>query len=559
MAGKFMLVRKIIIPIMTLVIMASQLSGCAIMDSKEMISMIDAGQSITIEVAKPNYDVVIKGEQQKDTGWVQLDQLKTFNTGFRQGFDEIFNINIVTENKVNGKSGSLYVDESGDRSGNTTIEDAFRNKTFVTKYWNEPAVKSALAKIALEAYTDIDGSDTYAIAGALNAYYNLMPDSVNPSSFNATQSMSREQFYTLVFKSTEGVKEIRIDQDFEKAIGGATEYSKYAQEVDELGFLSVSNKSLDGSSYKGSISRAEAIYMVVNSNFADKLAEVTGKEKAFSDTKNAGDLAYKAGFKVKNKETKEITGKDRWQSYTLAYMLQNPDKGMQSELYNAMVIAKDLGIVGGTESRWDEPISKSEAIQLMVNTQLAKNKVYGYLSTAEYGKLNAAKFKINVEGQNVLGVDGNGMKFGKDWAEVPSAQVPVNPNTELSSGRTLADAKRMIDGERDRCNDRGYSAEDTKAVLTQMAKDLGTTLDEVERLPDAPVNVVKPAEQNQASKPTQQTQPSNTTGAEVGTPGAFPKTALDVDGNGVEDELESVRGTGGGTTVSDPNFNPKAN
>jgi len=181
------------------------------------------------------------------------------------------------------------------------------------------------------------------------------------------------------------------------------------------------------------------------------------------------------------------------------------------------------------------------------------------LSESEYGKINADKFKVNVDKNDVTGVDENGMKFGKDWAEVPSAQVPVNPNTELSSGRTLADARRMIDGERARCNDRGYSAEDTKALLTQLAKDLGTTLDEVERLPDAPVNVVKPAEQNQASKPTQLTQPSNTTGAEVGTPGAFQKTEWDSDGNGINDDLEATRMTGGGTTVSDPNFNPKAN
>jgi hypothetical protein len=374
-----MRIKKLVIPILTLIILVSQLSGCAVMSSNEMVDMINQGQSVTIELPKPAYDIVIKGQQQENIDWVQLDQLKTFNQGFRQGVDEVFNINIVTENGMNGKSGCLYVDEAGDRNGNTTLEDALRNKVFVTKYWQNADVKSQLVKLASEAYTDVDGNDTYAILGTINAYYNLLPNAENPSSFNPTQSLTREDFYTLVFKTEEGVRDINVDKRFADAVGGETNFTKFAQEVDEYGFLSVANKSLDANSYKGSISRAEAIYMIVNKHFPEELAKVTGKEQAFKDTKNAGDLALKAGFKYKDKETKEIIGKDRWQAYTLAYMLQNPDKGMQEDLYKAMVVAKQLNLIPGDESRWDEPISKAEAIQLVVNTHLAKNSLYGYL------------------------------------------------------------------------------------------------------------------------------------------------------------------------------------
>lgn len=79
---------------MTLIIMASQLVGCAVVESSEMVKMIDAGESIVLEVASPSYNVVVQGEQKEDIEWIELDQLKTYNDGFRQGFDEVFNINI---------------------------------------------------------------------------------------------------------------------------------------------------------------------------------------------------------------------------------------------------------------------------------------------------------------------------------------------------------------------------------------------------------------------------------------------------------------------------------
>lgn len=489
MASKFMRVKKLVIPTLTLIILVSQLSGCAVMSSNEMVDMINQGRSITIELPKPAYDIVIKGQQQEDIEWVQLDQLKTFNQGFRQGVDEVFNINIVTENGINGKSGCLYVDEAGDRNGNTTLEDALRNKVFVTKYWQDADVKTKLAKLANEVYTDVDGNDTYAILGAINAYYNLMPNAENPSSFNPTQSLTREDFYTLAFKTEEGVRDINVDKRFADAVGGETKFTKFAQEVDEYGFLSVANKSLDANSYKGSISRAEAVYMMVNKHFPEELAKVTGKEQAFKDTKNAGDLALKVGFKYKDKETKEILGKDRWQAYTLAYMIQNPDKGLQDELYKAMVVAKQAGLISGDESRWDEPISKAEAIQLVINTHLAKNNLYGYLSKVEYGKNDLSKFTVESEDPyKVIGVDEEGMKYGKDWVQVPKEQFKLDPNTKLENGLTLAQAKQLINELGEKWIKEGVSADEVQKRQEFIAKDMGTTLETLEALPNTTVN-----------------------------------------------------------------------
>ncbi len=516
MSGKFMRIRKVIVPMLTLIIMVSQLVGCSIMTSNEMVDMINQGQSITIELPAPAYEINIRGQQQENIDWVQLDQLKTFNNGFRQDIDSLLNINIISQNGINGKSGSLYVDEVGDRNGNTALENAFRNKVFVNKYWNNETVKGELAALVEQAYSDVDKNSEFAIMASLNAYYNLLPDYKNPDSFNGAMSLTREEFYTLVFKSEEGVKPIEIDTSFEQAIGGQTEYSKYAQEVDEYGFLSIFNKSLDGTSYKGSISRAEAVYMIVNKHFTQELAKVTGREQAFKDTKNAGDIALKLGFK--EKINGEIIGKDRWQAYILAVSVQHPDKGLQEELYKAMVVAKNLNLINGSESRWDEPISKAEAIQLVVNTHLAKNSLYGYLSEVEYGRMNTSKFNTASENAfEVIGVDDEGFAYGKDWTEVPESIAPADPSKLLDNGLTLGEVKRAIDMQREHYKKNGYSESEINKHLEELAKEFGSSLEEINRLTDTknPAPVIQQPKQG-SEKPAQETPKNNSDNSSSG-------------------------------------------
>lgn len=473
MNGKFMSVKRLIIPMMSFIIMTSQLLGCSVVASADMVKMIDSGQEISIEVAAPNYDIAIKGTQDSALEWTQLDQLKSYNN-FRQDFDKAFNINTVTENGINGKSGCLFVDESGDRNGNTSLIDVVRNKTFVTKYWADNNVKDAIAKASGQAYTDLAGNETYQIAGAINAYFNLIPGASNPSSFNPTESMSREAFYSMLYRATNGVQQLSEDGAFDNAVGGKTNFTAYAAGIDEKGFLSVTNKSLDGNSYKGSISRAEAVYMIVNTLFPDELAKVTGKEAAFNDTKNAGDLALIAGFKTKQADG-TYTKKDRCESYTLAYMMQHPNDGLDENLYKAMVVAKAQGLIDGSDSRWDEPISNSEAVVMVVNSGLAMNKLYGYKSEAEYGKINQAKFQVMTQ---------NGVDTTKKVIEATKAESTGDPAKILSSGMTLRDARVKIDSLIAGIKAMGDTVDNNKAYLEQQCEAMGTTLDEVNSLPE---------------------------------------------------------------------------
>ena len=392
MAAKFMKIKKIVIPTLTFILIASHLCGCAIFQPQEMVEAINQGQSVTIEVAEPStYDVKAeKGEKETEVTWIQLDQLKTHSAGFRQGFDKQFNITVVTESGLGGKSGSLYVNPQGERDGNTSLKDAFRNKVFQTKYWSDATVRHELVKLVNGVYTDIsDLDEDTSLLASLNAYYNLLNDSKNPDAFNHTQSLSREEFYTLFLKANNGVYNLNGDTiSAYESVAGQTEYSRYASQVADTGWLPYSNHSLDGTNATGSITRLEAVYMVVNNLFPEELAKVKESDKSYTDIRNAGDLALKAGFKEQLKdEAKTIREKDRWQAYSLAYSLQNPQKGVQRELYKASVVAYNLGLLPGEDMRWDESISKAEALQLLLDAYEKQNSLYGYLTEVENGKI----------------------------------------------------------------------------------------------------------------------------------------------------------------------------
>jgi hypothetical protein len=78
--------------------------------------------------------------------------------------------------------------------------------------------------------------------------------------------------------------------------------------------------------------------LVMNQYFADDLKNFNeDTESGFSDVKNGGNLANNG------------RGQDKWELYTLAYMMDHTDKGMQEELYKAMALANKLGVLKADE------------------------------------------------------------------------------------------------------------------------------------------------------------------------------------------------------------------
>ena len=72
MAGRFMKIKKVVIPFMTLVVMTSQLAGCATMSSDEMLKTMQESPEVSIEYAIP------------DSGQQILDASDVINVGDQQ-------------------------------------------------------------------------------------------------------------------------------------------------------------------------------------------------------------------------------------------------------------------------------------------------------------------------------------------------------------------------------------------------------------------------------------------------------------------------------------------
>jgi hypothetical protein len=231
-------------------IILSLMSLCGVWNSNELCNQIQNRSTVTLTMAKPTaYTISVKGKQMTEDSWIQLDQIKTYNK-FRIEFDKLFNINIITKNGVNGKSGCLYVDSKDDRNGNTTISDAFRNQRFVEKYWNDTDVQHGIMSLTHEAYSDVKESDEDSLMASLNAYYNLLDDASDPSSFNPTESVSRRDFMAMVYKATTPVnteysKGFSTDDPFIKSVGDTTIHTLFARVLKDAGFLKFSDGSLN--------------------------------------------------------------------------------------------------------------------------------------------------------------------------------------------------------------------------------------------------------------------------------------------------------------------------
>lgn len=453
-----------------------------------MLDYINNDKSITIGVRDVQAET-IQGDKSTSIEWEPLDQIKTYNMGFRQAFDRLFNTNTVRDNSerdVGSKQGCLYVglvDGKEVQNGNSTLADAFRNKTFVEKYWNDKLVQKGLTEVCEDAYKDVDRNSEYSISASLNAYYNLTSDgkSGQDSYYNPTDVLTREQFYTMLLKATTPYYEIEDSSNFEKAIGTDSEYLKYASQVAKYGFLPYENKSLDANTISGSITKAEVIYMLVQMYFPELYGQATDKSPNYTDVPAGGDIAVNIGFKEVQKgdgdKPDQLVEKDRWQTYTLAYMLSNPDKGAQSELYRALAVAKQVGIIPGSTSGWDTSVNKHTAIVLIVNTLLAKNNIDGYLTETEYAEMfNSNTNTEEVDTDNESGVTTDDL-FGNNTE---------NENTEEDKNSTEDGAVTEENGDE--------TASDSNIDETNSTDNKDTGTEEVDNIDESAIDNSKPAE-----------------------------------------------------------------
>lgn len=340
--------------ILSTAMIAGALVGCG-GEAKQMKAAMDSGESATVTMEGK------AGDNYEELTWMELDQLRTHND-IRRGVDDVFGV--ITFD-VGSKNGMIYADSEGNWNGNSTLYQAFRNKTFAETYSDHKTLKQ-ITEAARKEFSDATAEDIGSVMG-MNAYFNVLPSGTDGTSalgFSAT----RAEAMGAIFRADTPVEVVEPNAEFAAAVGD-DEWNIYAQNLDSYSWLTTEDGSLSSENYTGFISKVEYIYMLMNRYFPEQLAGIKGGE--LGDAKSE-DIAKKAGF-----SSKDGSKGHAWRSYVLEYMLKHPDDGVQTELFNALVLANKLGIINSVTG-WSDPVSRFGVVNLLIKTYQAMGNSQGY-------------------------------------------------------------------------------------------------------------------------------------------------------------------------------------
>ena len=345
---------------------------------------------------------VLEDEKDKsiELSWIPLAELTTYQDTLRVPFEEAFNIKL--NNETGEKEGHLYRDKDGFTVQNNTLYGVLLN-TQAKQLFGKDKTKEALINAASNTYIDlVDADEDSKFYMAINGYFNLLPDR-DETHCEFSTTLSRAEFMAMLMRAETPVdNDLELDANFNATVG-ATEFNLYAQAVADHAYINTSDKSLNATTYNDKITRAEAIYLLMNHYYGAGLEiqedneivnlDLSTVETTFTDAKDGGDITKAQGY----------TDKDNASAYTLQYALNNTTTGLPTDLYKAIVLAEQYGLIDASEeTRWDESLTKSEAIELTYKAI--------YAATAD--------------------------ELGREWEEQAEAQKEHIENTENNTGLT---------------------------------------------------------------------------------------------------------------------------
>ena len=361
MSEKYMKIKRIIIPTITMVVIASQLFGCSSATKQETYNMLQDSTEIELEYAELD---TVDNKEISSLDWIELGNLTTYSD-LRASWDKIVGVTGTTGNKT----GMFYKNWEGPTQDNYLAEVIFSTEfvDFVSKEDNYNKLVDAVR----ENFTDSDDlTDEQLFSIGLNAYFSLLPMEDEAESY-ANDYITRAQFLALITRATNPVS-VQESDDYKaylsqlETTAGESIYNQAVAFSLPYSYLLTEDGSLNSKTYDSAISRGEAIYTIINMLYGEEgLATVNIDESsnAFTDTKNGGDILTEQGLKSKAEE--------------ISYAIQNPDKGCPEDIYKTLVKAQELGLIG-SETAWDEAIPLSDAITLYYNTAVSKlDKVIG--------------------------------------------------------------------------------------------------------------------------------------------------------------------------------------
>lgn len=350
MSGKYMKLKRVILPTITMVIIASQLFGCSSASKQEAYDMLQETEQIELEYAVPEYDADEESKVEL-LPWLQLSSLET-HPELRTAFEELLGVTGTTGDK----SGIIYINSGDITDQNNTLFMALGNTTFMNDYIRNDAQQSKIEEIANNEYTDLE--DNQGVAAVINAYFELLPDQ-EKGQFDGSATISRAQAMTLLMRATTPVSVVKgselegspVEDEAFTSVVGESQYTNFAAPMNEYTYLNTST-GLTDKTFNTTMSRGEYIYMLTNTIFNDKYTEMlaaVGK----TDESIAEDVSL-------------TTVKDGG-DITLQDAISNPDNGLPTDMYKTLARAVALGFITEDDLNWDEAITKSDAITIFID------------------------------------------------------------------------------------------------------------------------------------------------------------------------------------------------
>ena len=286
-------------------------------------------------------DSKVEEEKPELLKWTELSKLDTYKD-FRAEFDKAFEI----KTEGDKKSGCLYIDTQDKETGNSTLFYALSNKTAREHIAKKDTVNK-LKEAVKKEYTDLKDADEQA--AVYNAYFDILP-SDSDNIFNGSSTLTRSQAMALVMRASTPVTSSGEPDDYKSFTDkvGLNSYTPFAAAEDKNVYLSTET-GLDSTTAEGSMTRGEYVYLVMTSIYGtDAISKVDTTKSKLTDCT----------------ELKDATGTN---AEILTESLKTPTNGAPTEIVKALVKAQSLGAID-PETRWDEAITKTEAIDIYVNS-----------------------------------------------------------------------------------------------------------------------------------------------------------------------------------------------
>lgn len=393
MSGKYMKIKRVIIPTITMVMLSSMLFGCASATKQDTYNMLQESTEIELEYAVPDYD---NAEESKVEllPWLQLSSLET-HPELRSAFEEYVGVTGTTGNK----EGTLYYNpETQQAEQNVTLYMATKNSAISSYFANIDAM-TKFGEIAAENYTDVDVDDINAPYATINAYFELLPDQED-GQFDGDATISRAQAMALLMRATTQVNEDQApeaDKDFTAKVG-ETQYTNFAAPMNEYSYINTDN-GLTEQSFNGTMTKGEYIALVTNYIRADYLAtlEEWGYTDLYSDTSDITISTVSDAGNIKYSEA-----------------ISDASKGVPTNLYETFKLAIKNGYLAEADLEdWDSALTKADAVSLFITmatnyTSNVGNTLYSQYQTPTTDTTSSETLSESAEITNSKWADING-------------------------------------------------------------------------------------------------------------------------------------------------------